>query len=119
LPELEDRVLGASFLNMISENLLREHNLMLMLARKDADGRLASFLIDVSKRAQKQGKPADEIKLTMTRQDIANYLGLAIETVCRALRRFQDSGMLEVTRREVKIYDYNCLLATAGTQISC
>lgn len=118
LSGLQDRALGQGFLNMISENLLRDHNLMLMLARKDADGRLASFLIDMSKRIEKLGQPVDVIKLTMTRQDIANYLGLAIETVSRALRRFQDSGMLEVTRREVAIYDFNCLLNIAGTQVT-
>ncbi len=124
LSGLQDRVLGQGFLNMIADNLLRDHNQMLMLARKDADGRLASFIVDMSKRIEKYGYTSDDysvdvIKLTMTRQDIANYLGLAIETVSRALRRFQDSGMLEVTRRKVKIYDYNCLLAVAGVQVTC
>ncbi len=89
-----------------------------MLARKDADGRLASFLVDMSRRMEKNGHADDVIKLTMTRQDIANYLGLAIETVSRALRRFQDSGMLKVTRRKVKVYDFNCLLKVAGTQVT-
>ena len=118
LSGLQDRALGRSFLNMISHNLLREHNLMLMLARKDADGRLASFIVDMSKRAVRNGQPVDEIKLSMTRQDIANYLGLAIETVSRALRRFQDSGMLNVSRRKIQIYDYECLLFIAGTQLT-
>jgi CRP/FNR family transcriptional regulator len=123
LSGLQNRVLGQGFLNLISESLIRDHNLMMMLARKDADGRLASFLIDMSRRFEKYGYTAkdysvDVIKLSMTRQDIANYLGLAIETVSRVLRRFQDSGMLEVTRRKVKIYDYNCLLSVAGTQVA-
>jgi CRP/FNR family transcriptional regulator len=118
LPGLQERVLGQGFLSMISENLLRDHNLMLMLARKDADGRLASFLVDISRRIEKNGHADDVIKLSMTRQDIANYLGLAIETVSRALRRFQDSGMLKVSRRKVKVYDFNCLLKVAGTQVT-
>lgn len=119
LSELHNRVLGQGFLNMISDNMLRDHNLMLMLASKDADGRLASFLVDMFKRAGKQDQPADVIKLTMTRQDIANYLGLAIETVSRTLRRFQDSGVVEVTQRRVKVFDFKCLLAIAGTQVTC
>ena len=124
LAGLQDRVLGQGFLNIISNNLLRDHNQMLMLARKDAEGRLASFLIDMSKRTEKYGylnedHSIDVIKLTMTRQDIANYLGLAIETVSRVLRRFQDSGMLEVSRRKLKVYDYNCLVAIAGAQVTC
>jgi CRP/FNR family transcriptional regulator len=123
LAGLQDRVLGQDFLNIISDNLLRDHNQMLMLARKDAEGRLASFLVDMSKRIEKYGYQkedfsVDVIKLTMTRQDISNYLGLAIETVSRVLRRFQDSGLLEVSRRNVRVFDYNCLVSIAGTQVT-
>jgi len=117
LSELQDRALGQGFLDTVSDNLLREHNLMLMLARKDADGRLASFLVDMLKRTEAYGDSTDTIELTMTRQDIANYLGLVIETVSRAFRRFQDSGMLGVSRRSVKIFDLDCLFAVAGTQV--
>ncbi len=119
LSGLHNRVLGQGFLNIISANLLRDHNLLLMLASKDADGRLASFLVDMLKRTGKHGHYVDVIKLTMTRQDVANYLGLAIETVSRTLRRFQDSGMLDVTRRNVRIYDFNSLLTIAGPQVTC
>ena len=118
LIELQNRALGQDFLNMISGNLLREHNLTLMLARKDADGRLASFLLDIFKRSEAYGSSTDTIALTMTRQDIANYLGLAIETVSRAFRRFQDGGILDVSRRNVKIYDFDTLLNVAGTQLT-
>ncbi len=118
LSDLSGRVLGQGFLNMISENILRDHNQMLVLASKDADGRMASFLVDMFKRTGKQGNHSDAIKLTMTRHDIANYLGLAIETVSRTLRRFQDSGILEVTQRKVKVFDFNCLLTIAGTQVA-
>ena len=118
LSGLQERALGPDFFKMISDNLLRDNNLVLMLARKDADGRLASFLVDMSKRIEKHGNPVDVIKLSMTRQDIANHLGLAIETVSRALRRFQDSGMLKVSRRKIKIYDFDCLLKIAGTQVT-
>ena len=118
LSEIQGRALGQDFLNMISDNMLREHNLMLMLARKDADGRLASFLLDMLKRTEAHGSPTDTIELTMTRQDIANHLGLVIETVSRAFRRFQDSGILEVSRRSVKIYNFDYLLRVAGTQVT-
>ncbi|MCW9046793.1 MAG: helix-turn-helix domain-containing protein [Gammaproteobacteria bacterium] len=119
LNELQQRVLGQEFFSMISENLLRDHNQMLMLARKGADGRLASFLMNMSQRSKKSNQPDDEIILSMTRRDIANYLGMAIETVSRTLRRFQDTGMLKVTQRKVKIYDFEKLLIIAGTQAIC
>jgi len=122
LDGMQNRVLGQGFLNIISNNLLRNHNQMLILARKDAEGRLASFLIDMSKRIEKynylsEDYSIEEIKVTMTRQDMANYLGLAIETVSRVLRRFQDSGILDVSRRKFKIYDYNYLVTIAGAQV--
>lgn len=118
MSDLHHQALGQEFLGMISSNLIRDHNLLLMLARKDADGRMASFLVNMSKQAQIHGRSAEILYLTMTRQDIANYLGLAIETVSRTLRRFQDSGILEVTRRKIEIFDMNCLLSIAGTQIT-
>ncbi|MBT8119141.1 MAG: helix-turn-helix domain-containing protein [Gammaproteobacteria bacterium] len=118
LSNLPEAGLGRGFLHLVSDRLIRDHNLMLMLARKDADGRMASFLVNISKHFKKLGQSADVFELTMTRQDIANYLGLAIETVSRTLRRFQDSGMLVVTRRKIQIYDFDCLLEIAGTQVS-
>lgn len=118
LSELPNRALGQGFLAMVSDYLIRDQNLLLMLARKDADGRMASFLINMSKQSKGLGRPADVLHLTMTRQDIANYLGLAIETVSRTLRRFQDSGIIEVTRRKIEISDINCLISIAGTQIT-
>lgn len=118
LTDLPKRALGQNFLAMISEYLIRDHNLLLMLARKDADGRMASFLVNMLQQSIKPDKPGNVLHLTMTRQDIANYLGLAIETVSRTLRRFQDSGMLVVTRRKIEIYNMDCLLAIAGTQIT-
>ena len=118
LSDLPNRKLGQRFLSTISEYLIRDHNLVLLLARKDADGRMASFLVNMLKQSKKLGSTENVINLTMTRQDIANYLGLAIETVSRTLRRFQDSGMLEVSRRKIRIYDCECLRLIAGTQIT-
>lgn len=118
LSELPHRELGQGFLNMISDYLIRDHNLLLMLARKDADGRMASFIVNMSTQYSRLGQSAELLHLTMSRQDIANYLGLAIETVSRTLRRFQDSGMLEVSRRKIEIYDFECLQSIAGTQIT-
>lgn len=119
LSELQQRPLGQEFFSIISENLLRDHNQMLMLARKGADARLASFFMDMSQRTRKSNQSVDEIILSMTRRDIANYLGMAIETVSRTLRRFQDSGMLKVTQRKVNIYDFEKLQIIAGTQAIC
>ena len=109
---------GDNLLRYISRYLAYDHNMKLLLARKDADSRIASFLLHISNHYRELGHTYDVFYLTMSRQDIANFLGMAIETVSRTLRRFRDNGILEVTRRNICIEDYARLRNIAGTQIS-
>jgi len=116
LNHLSDRGRGRGYPKLIAELMTRDHNLVLMLARKDADGRLASFLCDLSRRFEKSGYSATAFNLSMSRQDIGSYLGLAIETVSRTLTRFQESGLLQASRRKLEILDFDWLKKVAGSQ---
>jgi len=116
IEDLDETGISEQLLKLTSSQLLRDHNLVLMLARKDADGRLASFISDLSRRYQSRGYSAMAINLSMSRQDIGNYLGLAVETVSRTLTRFQDSNLISVRRRSVEILDLKCLKVIAGAQ---
>lgn len=109
---------GDKLLATISRYLAHDHNMKLILAHRDADSRMASFLLNISHHYEELGQTSDEFQLTMTRHDIANYLGMAVETVSRTLRRFQDYGMLEVTRRNICIEDFTGLQNIAGKQLS-
>ncbi len=104
-------------LKLASEQVIHTHNLVLMLAKKDADGRIASLLLSLAGRFQRRGYSATDFSLSMSRQDIGCYLGLAVETVSRTLTRFQDSGILQVNRRQVSIVDRDKLEQIAGSQI--
>jgi CRP/FNR family transcriptional regulator len=115
---LADKAQGANLLKITAEQMQRDHNLVLMLARKDADGRIASFLDDLACRYWSRGYSASAFLLTMSRQDIGCYLGLAVETVSRTLTRFQDCGVLKVNRREVEILDHASLRKMAGTRVN-
>ena len=115
---LSDKAQGSNLLKITAEQMQRDHNLVLMLARKDADGRIASFLDDLACRYWSRGYSASAFLLTMSRQDIGCYLGLAVETVSRTLTRFQESGMLQVNRREVEILDHDQLRKIAGTRVN-
>jgi CRP/FNR family transcriptional regulator len=115
---LSDRGIGREYPELIAEQMVRDHNLVLMLARKDADGRLASFLLDLSCRFEKSGYSSTAYNLSMSRQDIGSYLGLAIETVSRTITRFQDSGLLLASRRKLEILDLDRLKQVAGSQAS-
>ena len=115
---LGDKAQGFNLLKITAEQMQRDHNLVLMLARKDADGRIASFLDDLASRYWSRGYSASAFMLTMSRQDIGCYLGLAVETVSRTLTRFQECGVLKVNRREVEILDHASLRKMAGTRVN-
>ncbi|MBL8198682.1 MAG: helix-turn-helix domain-containing protein [Chromatiales bacterium] len=78
-----------------------------------ADERLAAFLVMVGARNRLAGGSATEMQLAMSRQDIANYLRLATETVSRILARFQKSGLLRANRRQITLLNPDGLYAIA------
>jgi CRP/FNR family transcriptional regulator len=70
-----------------------------------AERRMAHFLLDIANRQSERGLSENRFNLTMTRHDIANYLGLAVETVSRILTRLQKAEILDVERRSIEIKD--------------
>lgn len=98
-----DLQLHRAILNKVSRQLGNEHNTIFMLGRMSAEQRLAQFFLKLSQVMQESGCLADQINLSMPRHDIANYLGLALETVSRLLHRFQNSGLLKVAHRNVRL----------------
>lgn len=76
-----------------------------IINKQPADERLAAFLLDLSERLAKRGFSPVDFRLSLTRQEIGNYLGLALETISRTLRVFQDEGIIEVQNKQVHIKD--------------
>jgi CRP/FNR family transcriptional regulator len=68
-----------------------------------SEQRLASFLLMLSSRFQRQGLSATELNLPLTRQEIANYLGLTLETVSRLFSRFKHNNILRVEGKQITI----------------
>ena len=84
-----------------------------------AEQRLAAFLLSMR---QRLGAQSGDLKLPMTRRDIANYLRLATETVCRVLARLEDQGQIRSDSRTVRLIDTRALRALAlpvGGPIAC
>lgn len=98
----------------MSEELARAHQHCLVLSRRSAEQRVAGFMVDLSDRHKRRGFRLPCLELTLTRADIAGYLGLAVETVCRAFTRFQDLGWISVRRRHVEFLDTEELRALAN-----
>ena len=85
-----DVMVSRNLLSMTTSNLRHAEDHMLLLGRKTSLERVAAFLIEMDKRLTAAGIMA----LPMCRRDIADYLGLTLETVSRALSRLHDLGIL-------------------------
>jgi CRP/FNR family transcriptional regulator, anaerobic regulatory protein len=95
----------ATLHRLLSSEIAREHNLMLMLGTMRAHQRLASYLLDLSQRYGSRGYSSSEFVLRMTREEIGSYLGLELETVSRLFSRFHREGLIQVQARLVKLLD--------------
>jgi CRP/FNR family transcriptional regulator, nitrogen fixation regulation protein len=86
---------------------------MLLLGRKTAAERVAAFLLEMDERTQSTGA----ISLPMTRRDIADYLGLTLETVSRILSHLNAEGTVELsTARQITVQRRSKLRALASKQ---
>jgi len=90
------------------EKMLEDKN-QLILSKRPAEERLAYFLISLSERLKRRGFSASEFKLSLSRQEIGNHLGLALETVSRLLKKFQDDQLIVVQNRFITITDLAAL----------
>lgn len=91
--------------------LAQDH--MVLLGRQTADERVAAFLITLRDRLQRLGGSAVTIPLPMTRQDIADFLGLTLETVSRVISKFGRERILLVVPDGVRLLDPERLEALA------
>ncbi len=75
----------------------------LILSKRPAEERLAYFLISLSERLKRRGFSSSAFTLSLTRQEIGNHLGLALETVSRLLKKFQQEELIHVQNRSIEI----------------
>ncbi|QCI94956.1 Crp/Fnr family transcriptional regulator [Novosphingobium sp. EMRT-2] len=114
-PELEHKLLERT----LSE-LDRTRSWMMLLGRKTAPEKIATFLLEMSERLAETGcqpsfGPAKRFSLPFSRQQVADVLGLTIETVSRQFTKLKNDGVIELpSRREVEIVNRGALLALAG-----
>lgn len=91
-PDLEHRLLG----RMVAE-LHFAQDQMLLLGRMTAREKLSHFLLMLSRRAALRGAALSPVALPMSRLDVADYLGLTIETVSRTLTTLKKSGAIALS----------------------
>ncbi|GAA5187951.1 electron transport transcriptional regulator EtrA [Ferrimonas gelatinilytica] len=99
---------------MMSQEIVSDQEMILTLSKKTADQRMATFLSQLSFRFGDRGFSSRQFRLSMTRGDIGNYLGLTVETISRLLSRLQKNRVIEVDGKYVTILDIETLTRIAG-----
>jgi CRP/FNR family transcriptional regulator len=100
LPSLQHQLM-----RVIGQSGDRDHDHMEMLVRKQASERIGLLLHSLGERLAHIGQSGTDFRLPMSRQDIARFLGLAIETVSRGFARLQEDGVIATAGRRVEILD--------------
>lgn len=121
LEDLSESVpnLNQQLFRIMSKEIASDQTLLMLMAQKNAEERLAAFLVNLSSRLKQRNFSETEFYLSMSRKDIGNYLGLTIETISRTFSRFQSEGLLTTQRKYVHILKLHDLKEIAGLAPNC
>ncbi|MEC5384886.1 fumarate/nitrate reduction transcriptional regulator Fnr [Uliginosibacterium sp. H3] len=105
LEEVSREIAGLQkqFHRIMSREIVGEQGVMVLLGSMRAEERVATFLVNLSRRFRARGYSATEFHLRMTREEIGSYLGLKLETVSRVMSRFHDVGLIKINQKHVLI----------------
>jgi CRP/FNR family transcriptional regulator len=99
---------------LMSSEIRADQQIMQLVGRRTAEERIATFLLTLAARYKRRKLSENQLHLPMSRSDIANHLGLALETVSRLFTRLQTQEVLRVNGRDVEIIDRARLLLLAN-----
>ncbi len=102
---------------LMSQEIMREHSLVLLLGSMNAEERLATFLLNLAGRLKARGYSGSDFNLRMTRAEIGSHLGLKLETVSRLFSAFQKSMLLQVDKRHIQILNTDGLTRILGMRL--
>lgn len=113
LTELCNKIpsLQAQLMRIIGKKIVSDHDKIVLLGNRSAREKMATFLLMLSRRYSALGFSGTEFNLTMRRHDIANFLGLTVETVSRQMTDLAKSGVITVKLRGIQINNLNTLKA--------
>ncbi len=107
--------LHRQLMRVISREVVADNGHLVMVGRQQAQERLAIFLQSLADRHARLSHDAVTLTLSMSRYDIANYLGLVVETVSRLFSRMELAGILTVNRKSVQILRPDLLAQLCGS----
>jgi len=94
---------------ILSQEIARNKDAMMLLGSMSAEARLAIFLINLSTRFLLRGYSPSDLVLRMSRAEMGRYLGLKLETVSRLFSNFQKSRRLEAQHKHIRVLDTKAL----------
>lgn len=97
------RPLQTHFHKVMSREIIKDQNVMLLLGSMRAEQRLAAFFSNLSERQKARGFSSSQMNLRMTREEIGSYLGLKLETVSRTLKKLQNDALIEINQRHLVV----------------
>ncbi len=102
------------FMRIAGEELAHEEQHAMLISQRDAEQRMAMFLLQLSEQYGRRGYSDREFNLHMSRQDVASFLSLAVETVSRIFTQFHVNGLLKVERRHIRLLSLEKLREVVG-----
>lgn len=100
LPSLQRR-----FFQIMGNEITKDQQMLTLLGKNSAEERVASLLLSISSRNHHRNLSPTRFRLSMSRAEIGNYMGLTVETVSRVFSRLQKQEIIGVDNREVEILD--------------
>jgi CRP/FNR family transcriptional regulator len=112
----EEPLFQSEYVNLLANELAEARQQLAMLNKRSASERVAAFIADHSRRS----RHADRVELQLSRNDIADFLGLTIETVSRTLTRLRNQHVIETPlAQSIVIIDFNRLEDLAQGNCAC
>ncbi|MFT4861156.1 MAG: CRP/FNR family transcriptional regulator [Pseudohongiellaceae bacterium] len=103
------------FFAIMANEIAKDQQIHTILSSYSAEERTASFLLSLAARYSKVGLSATRFHLPMTRTDIAEYLGLTVETISRIFTSLHKKGFIEVKNREIELLNSEALRGIIGS----
>ena len=101
--------------HQVGKEIAHNQSLLLSLGQQKTNERLATFLLTMSEHYHARGFSRKEFVIPMSRQDLSNYLGMALETLSRIISRMTESGIIKIDHHVVVISDLEELRKLAHT----
>lgn len=98
-----------SLMRSMSHSLVIDNAMMMCLSSCSSEQKVAHFILELSEQFEGLGLSGTDFRLSMTRTDIASYMGMALETVSRVFACFQLKQFIRVHNRQLSILDKEAL----------